>query len=243
MNAINYFKLDHRLVRSALNLSYGFFLLIVVAFLFTRPTFGINYFFFFMIIFVTLPFQLTKTDGCDMLYAILPANRSEQVLGRMLFLGSLFAGTVLIVALTSTLMYFSGRIGSLEIVNILLIGTFTGLIPLIQYPLYYRYGVGKARMLSMLVYMVPAMVILSLSSIYEMVGGNENAVMSLFTFVMEHPTIYIVIVGFLIGAASVISYRMSVKILITRSLDPEIEDGKNKSHRNKSFFNKKTGQI
>lgn len=153
MYALNYTRLDYDLVKSTLR----YYLLLgalMVAIFFGNMVSGIGYGFFLTLLLSSVPFTLESNERCDRLYRMLPGSVDEMVLGRYLYLGSLFSvvwGMALVVT-----FFFAQTLLSL----MLLTGLLTSIIALIQYPLYYKFGMEKGKVIAMAIYLLPALLVM-----------------------------------------------------------------------------------
>ncbi|GIM29971.1 hypothetical protein CPJCM30710_26370 [Clostridium polyendosporum] len=165
MRAINYLKLDIRIMRGTLK----YLVLVPLVFIFLTlkdsSAMGLGYLFFFLIIIAATPFTVESNEKCDKMYYMLPSKISSMVLGRFLYLIS----TILIVWIIdgSVMMYLynTNTLSALEAIAICLSGAVATIVCFCQYPIYYKFGIEKGKILSALLYTVPAFIIFALPSV------------------------------------------------------------------------------
>ncbi|WP_252237990.1 MULTISPECIES: ABC-2 transporter permease [unclassified Clostridium] len=166
MNAINYLKFDFRIIKGNLKY-YSLFLIAFAISMFYSETKinAMSYLFFVLIIVAVLPFSSEGNKKSREMYYMFPSKTSSMVMGRFLYL--IILNIMVWMIEIFTMIYFY-NIGSIEISEIILIcfaGIITTIIGMIQYSVYYKFGMEKGRAILMLVYMVPAFFIFALPSI------------------------------------------------------------------------------
>lgn len=210
MSCINYFKLDFRLMKESLKT----FILIPLAFLFvfakSSPTMALGYLFFFLIIFATTPFSIESNEKCDKLYYMLPSTIPSMVLGRFLYLISAMIIVWIINGVAMVYLYRVNVIGALDVGITLLSGVIASVVCFCQYPIYYKFGMEKGKILSMLIYLVPAMFIFVLPSALK-----ENNILTLesldktVSFIMNNKIVLPLLSLVIISIVGIISYLFS----------------------------------
>lgn len=164
MNSINYMKLDIRLTLGTLKY-YAFIpLIVILMFMQGSPIMAIGYMFFFLVIFAATPFSAESNQKCEGMYFILPSNVESMVLGRYLYFA---VNTFLIWAADGIIMlyaYNSNVLGIFEIAAICTSGLLATIICFMQFPIYYKFGMERGRILSLFTYLIPALGIFALPS-------------------------------------------------------------------------------
>ncbi|MGN2337109.1 ABC-2 transporter permease [Clostridium cagae] len=166
MNAINYLKFDFRIIKGNLKYYSLFLITFVISMFCIQNTINsLSYLFFILIIVAVLPFSSEGNEKSREMYYMFPSKTSSMVMGRFLYLIILNIMVWMIEIFTMIHFY---NIGSIEISEIILMcfaGIITTIICMIQYSVYYKFGMEKGRAILMLVYMVPAFFIFALPSI------------------------------------------------------------------------------
>lgn len=159
-NYINYLKFDLRISRKSMK----YYVLIQSIFcfmfmLFGDYTFGMSYLFFFLIILATIPFSIQGNEKSTEMYYMFPTKVSSMVLGRFLYLICLTLVIFLESGLIMTYLHKINKIEDLQILITCLCGVASMIICFIQYPIYYKVGLEKGRIVSMIIYLVPAFIV------------------------------------------------------------------------------------
>ena len=199
MTAIKYLILDLRLIRGILK--YYILFPIVFVLLLTKEStvFALGYLFFILLYIAPNPFTAESKEKGDSFYYILPSKISSIVLGRYLYLLS----TIIIIwGIAGTAMFYLYNLNAVTIIELWTIcisGIATTLISFLQYPLYYKFGMEKGKIL---VLAVPAMAVFILPTLlnkylpenflFEVADKYLNNITSLMAFSI----VIISIVGF-----------------------------------------------
>ncbi len=212
MNAINYFKMDIRLIRGAL-ICYLFVPFVVIYFISKSLTFGLGFLFFFLVIVATVPFNGENSEKCDTMYYMLPSKISSMVLGRFLYLIITMIIVWIIAAIVMKYGYDINIMSALEVCIICIAGMVATIFCLLEYPLYYKFGIKKGNGLSMLLIMIPSFIVLSLPSILN----NKNMLSSKIlyrasAFTMSNKIMLPILAIVIISIVGIISYVLSCLI-------------------------------
>lgn len=159
-NSINYLKFDLRI--SQKSMKYYVLIQSIFCFMFIffgDYTFGMSYLFFFLIILATTPFSIQGNEKSTEMYYMLPTKVSSMVLGRFLYLICLTFVIFVESGLIMTYLHKINKIGDLQILITCLCGVASMIICFIQYPIYYKVGLEKGRIVSMIIYLVPAFIV------------------------------------------------------------------------------------
>lgn len=165
MNAINYLKLDFRITRDSIRYLLMIPAIFIMFSLKSTSIIGLGYLFFFLLIFAATPFSVESNEKCGKMYYMFPSRLSSMVLGRYLYL---VCGMIAVWSIDGLMMlhlYNSNFIGILEVAVVCFSGLTASVASLFQYPLYYKFGVEKGRILSILLYMAPAFIVFALPSL------------------------------------------------------------------------------
>lgn len=167
MDSYRYFKLDLRLMWGALK--YYSLLPLVLILLFTKDSavMGLNYLFFFLIIAASTPFSIESIERSERLYFMLPSKISSMVLGRYLFL--IITALIIWIADISIIAYLLSdkSLNIIEAYIICISGLLATIACFIQYPIYYKLGMSKGRLVSKVMYLIPAFAIFAFPTLLE----------------------------------------------------------------------------
>lgn len=167
MNAINYFKLDIKLMRGTLKYYMLIPLVFIILSLKDSSSMGIGYLFFFLVIAATAPFSTESYEKCGGMYHMFPSKISSMVLGRFLYLISAMTFVWLINISQMIYFYKITSISTMEIGIICFSGMIATIVCFCQYPIYYKFGIQKGKILSILIYMIPAFLVFALPSMLK----------------------------------------------------------------------------
>ena len=162
---IKYFKLDIIFTKRSLKTYLLLFLIAIIISIAIKSSFGIYYIFMLSLVAASAPFSCESNTNIKKFTDSLPAKKTDQVKGRYLFLYSMIIAAWVISAVIVLIRY---RYGNFEFANVLssfLAGATVSLIVLIQYPLYYKFGLIKGRLLNMAIYMLPLIIAIALPQI------------------------------------------------------------------------------
>lgn len=219
MSSINYLKLDIRLIKGTLK----YYAVIPLLFLFMgskeSPIMALGYLFFFLIILATVPFSAESNERCEKMYYMLPSKVSSIVLGRFLYL---ISAMIIIWMIDGGIMMYSykiNKISDLDVATICLSGVVATIVCFCQYPLYYKFGMEKGKILSTILYMVPAFIVFALPSLLKNsrfltpeLGGR------LLELIMSNKIILSLLTIVIIGIIGFISYLFSWDICEKREI-------------------------
>ena len=209
MNSINYFKLDVRLMNKSLRYYVMLPFIAVMMFLSNSLTVGIGYMFFILVIMVTYPFSITSNEKCEKMYYMFPSKISSMVLGRYLYLISMMIIVWIINGSVIGYYYNIGKIDTLEVGAMCLTGILATIICFLQYPMYYKFGVEKGRMLSMLLYMIPAFLVFFLPSLLSSSSFIIKKLNNILDFAMSSKITITMLSLLIIVIVGTISYLIS----------------------------------
>lgn len=159
---INCFQLDFLTAKNTMRtylLMFGIALALSVA---IKSSFGIIYMFMLGLIVACAPFAAESNTRISKFKNGLPIRKSDQVKGRYLFLVVMI---LIIWVVASIIVYVRYSTGSFEYANVIscyLAGITVSIISLIQYPLYYKFGLIKGRILNMAIYILPIIIVILL---------------------------------------------------------------------------------
>lgn len=213
MRAINYLKLDIRIVRGTLKYLVLVPLVFILFTLKESSVMGLGYLFFFLMVVAATPFSVESNEKCDKMYYMLPSKISSMVLGRFLYLISVMVIVWIIDGSVMMYLYKTNIMSALEVGVICLSGVVATIVCFCQYPIYYKFGMEKGKILSMLLYVVPAFIVFTLPSVLS----NRSFLTPEFlnrnlTFTMQNKAILSLLVVLIISIIGIVSYLFSCSI-------------------------------
>ncbi|AOR24633.1 ABC-2 transporter permease [Clostridium taeniosporum] len=209
MNALNYLKFDFRIIKG--NLKYYSLFLIAFSISMILGQISVNslsYLFFILVIVGVLPFSSEGNQKSKEMYYMFPSKVSSMVMGRFLYLIVLNVSVWIIGIFTMFHFYNEGLINMYEIIIIGFTGIITTIIGMIQYCVYYKFGIEKGKAILMLVYMIPAFFIFALPVILSKKSIPNN----ILNFIIANKAIVAIISIITIVIVGVISYLISCSI-------------------------------
>jgi hypothetical protein len=169
MNAMNYLKFDLRIIKESIKYYVLIPVILCIGFIFIGNSYslGIGYLFFFLVIFATIPFSMQGNEKSTEMYYMFPAKISSMVLGRFLYL---ICSAIIIFMVSEFIiiyLYKISEINDIEVLMLSLSGLVSFITCFIQYPIYYKFGLEKGKILSIIIYLVPAFIIFMLPDILK----------------------------------------------------------------------------
>ncbi|EHJ01555.1 hypothetical protein CDLVIII_5064 [Clostridium sp. DL-VIII] len=160
-NAMNYLKFDLRLTKEAIKYSglLGIIFHIFLVYIAHSYSFGIVYLLFMMVVLAMSPFSSQGNEKSLEMYYMFPSKVSNMVMGRFLYLIVLILPAFTISGFTTLYLYEINKINKLEVIILCYSGLLSSIICLIQYPLYYKFGFVRGRMLSTIINFLPAFIV------------------------------------------------------------------------------------
>ncbi|MEQ8153832.1 MAG: ABC-2 transporter permease [Clostridiaceae bacterium] len=207
MNAINYLKLDFRIMRDTIRYLALIPAIFIMFSLKSTSLMGLGYLFFFLMIVAATPFSVESNEKCDRMYYMFPSKLSSMVLGRYLYLISTIAIVWIIDGITMLYLYNIKSISMLEVGIICLTGSLASIACLFQYPIYYKLGMEKGRILSGFLYMVPAFIVFSLPSIIK-----DSCFLTPFVTSIGNKMFFLLIGVLITIVSGIISYLISCSV-------------------------------
>lgn len=165
-------------------------------------------------LFVSYPFALAERDNLNTLYASLPVSKVKMIIGRYLFAATIIIiGAVSGSVLSALAMVVDKKSVDLKIIAITAAAFFVSFVLLlsIQFPLYYKLGYAKGR----LVVFIPLMLV---SAVGLFVGNNIKdtavwtKVMAMAQWIETHPDLSVALVILAAVLSVVASIFASVKL-------------------------------
>lgn len=165
-NAMNYLKFDLRLTKEAIRYPslLGIIFYIFFVYIAHSYSFGIVYLLFMMVILAMSPFNSQGNEKSLEMYYMFPSKVSNMVMGRFLYLIVFILPTFTISGFTTFYLYEINKINNLEVIILCYSGLLSSIICLIQYPLYYKFGFVRGKMLSTVIHLVPAFIVFTVPS-------------------------------------------------------------------------------
>lgn len=205
-DALNYLKFDFRIVKKSMKYYALVIPIFYFMFMFSKEyTFAISYMNFFLIIVATIPFSIQSNEKSTEMYYMFPSKISSMVIGRFFYLICSMLAIFTICSITTKYLYWSNKIDYLNIVTILFTGVISIIICFIQYPIYYKVGLEKGKIISMLIYFLPAFFVLSLPKF--LLEHNLYIYLSFSSI-----TMLLAFGGLIVVVIAYISYLSSLKI-------------------------------
>ena len=163
---------DWRLMARQAKLMLLFIIVFIGIFSFTSPenNFITGVYTMVMVMLTINCFAYDELNHFDRLAASAPLPRSKIVLSR--YLSALLTGvtgTGLILALQCGLLFFKEMGTEVLLQNAILIVTSFGvslLLMAITFPLFYKFGVNKSRLIMIVIFLIPTMLILLISELF-----------------------------------------------------------------------------
>lgn len=200
---LNFFKLDLKLMKGLIKFyMYLPILFLLFAYKTDNLSIVIGYLFFAFTLISSIPFSAEENQQCKKMYYSFPASIKTMVVGRYSVLISMFAMTwILIIGVLLYLNYTNLFTNNILLVSIIA-SIFSFLVCIIQYPLYYKFGLSKGNILSTLIYVIPAIITFSIPNIFI----NFN--------IQSLPSIKILILGvsIILIIFAYISFKISCRI-------------------------------
>lgn len=159
---INCFQLDFLIAKNTLRtylLMFGIAITLSVA---IKSSFGIIYMFMLALIVACAPFSAESNTTISKFKNGLPIRKSDQVKGRYLFLAAMILAAWVVASIIVYARYSAGSFEYANVISCFLAGITVSIISLIQYPLYYKFGLIKGRILNMAIYTLPIIIVILL---------------------------------------------------------------------------------
>lgn len=159
---INCFQLDFLIAKNTLRTYLLMFAIALVLSVAIKSSFGIIYMFMLALIVACAPFAAESNTRISKFKNGLPIKKSEQVMGRYLFLVVMILAAWVVASLIVYVRYSTGSFEYANVISCFLAGITVSVISLIQYPLYYKFGLIKGRILNMAIYILPIIIVMIL---------------------------------------------------------------------------------
>lgn len=175
---LNYLKLDLHCLRRTMGWYYVLIPVFMLMYPFLVPKFFINMSFFFMLILASTPFSIETAEGSGTYYRILPGTARQMVSGRYLLLLLALTGfTAIDICMLAIVSAVNAQLFSGAQLSLLGIYASIALImAMVQYPLYYKFGFSKSRILSMFIYLLPVAVMFALPPTTQTLQFSPSAI-------------------------------------------------------------------
>ena len=207
-NSVNYLKFDLRIIKKNVK-QYLLALIPFIIFMFFGHAyiFAISYLFLFLLILAAIPFSIEGNEKSTEMYYMFPTKISSMVFGRFLYL---ICSTLLIFIANITIMAYLYKINefqNFEILATCLSGIVSLIICFIQYPLYYKVGIENSKVISIIIYLIPAFIVYMLPNFLK-----ENNLFTNLIFSNDNSIILILLSLLTVMIIGYISYLISCKI-------------------------------
>lgn len=162
---IKSFKLDLILTKSSVRMYLVLFCAAIILSIAIKSSFGIAYMFMLAMIVACAPFACESNTKITSFTNSLPVRKADLVKGRYLFLILMLAFVWFVSTVIVSIKYKTGSFEYANIISCLLAGVTMTVLSLVQYPLYYRFGLIKGRLLNMAIYTLPVIIVLTLPQV------------------------------------------------------------------------------
>ncbi|WP_350343365.1 ABC-2 transporter permease [Proteinivorax tanatarense] len=214
MNGTKYLQLDYRLIKGTAK----YFLLFPAVFIFLlfreSSVFAVGYLYFILVFIAQTPFDAEVNKKGQTLFVILPAKVKDMVLGRYLYLSSIL-GLVWVLA-AGAVLYLKGNglITPPETLIVIFTGAVASIICFIQYPLFYKFGLEKAKIV---LFTMPAMITFMLPMLTERMLTDGGAVL-LSKYLTDNKVVFATLVIVVVLLSGILSYHLSCKVCKEREI-------------------------
>lgn len=179
-----------------------------------------SYFMVSLMLIVSYPFSISDKNGLDTLYSTLALKRKTVVIGRYLFvliLEVIFIILAFICSLALSIVTKTEFILSEMLFILSMLSCIFSLVIAIQYPIYFKYGYNKAKILSLVPLFIVFLAIIQLPTLAKLFNFNFSWD-TIITIIMKN-TFLIYIVPVVLGLILLaFSCSMSCKIYTKRDL-------------------------
>ncbi|HEX9026244.1 MAG TPA: ABC-2 transporter permease [Clostridium sp.] len=215
MNAINYLKFDLRIIKESIKYYVLLPTIFCVIFMFFGNSYplGISYLFFFLVISATIPFSMQANGKSTEMYYMFPAKISSMVFGRFLYLVCSTLVIYIFDGLIMTYLYKTNKLNDLQILLNCLCGLTSVVACCIQYPIYYKFGLEKGGILSIITYLAPAFIVFMLPDLLK-----ENTVIKNINNSSTLNLIFLIVSLLITIFIGYMSYLISCKICKTKEI-------------------------
>ena len=132
-----------------------------------------SYFMMSLTLIISYPFSISETNGLETLYSTLALNRRTVVVGRYLFVLvlELISAALAVIGSWALSLQINAEFEIYEIlVTLSMLSGVVSIIVAVQFPIYFKYGYRKARMLALAPLGVLALVGMQLPNLAELLN-------------------------------------------------------------------------
>jgi len=215
MDAVKFLSTDLILLKGYMKTYILFLAVIAFLSLINEAQFVINYMFFIVMIFAATPFSLETHEKSNRFYYTLPARLSSMVLGRYLYLALIFGVGLFISLVLNIFFYHRNGLAGMTVTTTYLSALVCFLFCLFQYPMYYKFGVEKGRITSILLYLIPAMLVFSLPSVLT---DNGVKFINAVSYIAGQSYIIIPATTVFLLLLSVVSFKISCAVCESKEI-------------------------
>ena len=219
MDSIKYLKLDLRVIKGKIKISLILPIIIAMMIIFMNNTaiVGIGYLLFLLIGLATMPFDSSISENSNEMYGLFPAKVSSMVLGRFIYL---ICTALIIFFMDTVIIEYLYKVKAIQIngiIGIFLSEIITLAICFCQYPIYYKLGIEKGKILSIMIYLIPGIVVFSLTSFISKNNVNTNA-SEMLNFILNNRLTLVPMALLTCTIIGIISYIISCNICAKKEL-------------------------
>lgn len=215
MEALKYFKLDLRTIKNS-RMGYQIILILCACtfiLLSSSYKFGMSYLLLCLVIFATIPFSLETSEKSEIIHYILPSKISKMVLGRFIYLIILSSIVFLVNGFLMFNLYNNNSMSMIEVVIMFTTCILAIAVCFCQYSIYYKFGIEQGKLLSMLLYFVPAFIVFMIPTFLDKDRLNilENLEKNI-NFFINNKSILFIIAIIIVVIIGTINYFISCRI-------------------------------
>lgn len=218
-NLKNLMRLDFATVKPYIKIKNTLiYLLVVIALIYSNQSVytGASMLLMFISIIVTYPFVVGEQNDLDSLYIIMGVKRKDVVFGRYVFMLVFDVIGILLVSLLSIILslIFSLPLDYLQLFTT--IGVITVIfmvVQFIQYPIFFKMGYMKAKLISYLPYIFIAVIFLIVANLVEQLDRlpSFTYINDFLTRMGNNPTIFWIIMSIILLILLHVSFLVSKK--------------------------------
>lgn len=196
MKSLSYTKIDFMiLLKSSLKYMLLIFGIAIWLIICGNTLFGLNYLYFMIVIFSSIPFTNCDASRCEQFYSTFPGKINEMIRGRYLYMFLLWIAEAVFVNVVGFVMFNIGKISMTDF-KLLILSAFLGIIIVcFQYPLYYKFGFQKGSIVSSMIYILPAILLVLLP--LDLLKGDTLSLISTIADNTLMATVFLILVSVL----------------------------------------------
>lgn len=159
------FRLNLIIVKKSF-VTYLVLFLIAIAFSVTiSSSFGIAYLFVIMVLIARTPFSYEANTKISKFTYGLPVKKTDHVKGRYMYLITFLVIAWIISSVIIVLRYNEGTFKFVNVISCISSGLLLSIVAMVQYPLYYKLGIIKGNLWSLIINTIPIIIAIALPQI------------------------------------------------------------------------------